>query len=60
MKSTFIKFTDNTKLTGAANKLEERDTIQRDRNRLDEQTHINLMKFNKAKCKVFHLGHNNP
>ena len=27
---------------------------------MDRWTNINAMTFNKAKCQVLHLGHNNP
>ncbi|PKU44162.1 pol- hypothetical protein [Limosa lapponica baueri] len=54
------KFADDTKLGGLADNAEDCAAIQHDLDRMEIWAERILMRFNKGKCRVLHLGRKNP
>jgi len=54
------KFAADTKLSGAVGTPEGRDAIKGEVDKLEKCARVNLMWFNKAKCKILHLGQGSP
>ena len=59
VECTLTEFADDTKLQGVVNTPEGQDAIQRCLDRLEQWAQVILMRLNKYKCKVLHLGRGN-
>ncbi|KAJ7405931.1 rna-directed dna polymerase from mobile element jockey-like [Willisornis vidua] len=59
IESTLSKFMDDSMLGESVNQEKVRKALQSILDRLDQWVETNGIRFNKAKCWVLHLGHDN-
>ena len=60
VNNRLIQFADDTKIWKIIRSINDRDSLQNDLNSLTKWSKKWLLRFNPKKCKVLHLGHNNP
>lgn len=55
-KCSLLRFSDNIKMEGTSEIVENRAAIQSDLGRQEEWTNRNPIKFRRSKCQVLYLG----
>ena len=60
IECTLSRFAQDSKPCGVVNRVEGREAIQWDLDRIKRWALVNLMKFNKVKCKVLPMDWSNP
>jgi ribonuclease P/MRP protein subunit RPP40 len=60
LKNSCKLYADDTKVISVINKIEDNINMQKDLNKLVKWSENWLIDFNKDKCKIMHIGKNNP